>query len=257
MIRFLTFISRVREGMVCVSQLLDSLVVLGRIVTILPLLLILGLFMGKRSIGELPVFDFLVVLVLGSVVGADIADPNINHVHTVVAIIAIALLQKLIIYIKMNNRKLGKLLTFEPTIVIYDGQLLSKNLKQINYSIDNVLQMLREKDIFNMNEVELAVIEANGRMSVRVYAQKDVLKREDMSVYVSKNQYDIPLILDGEIQYDLLKQVKKDETWLVNKLAEVHIPDVRRVFLATLNNKEELYISLQDPHVQDPPPIEH
>ena len=59
--------------------MMDSLKVIGRIVTILPLLLIIGLYMGRRSIGELPVFDFLVILVLGAVVGADIADPKIDH----------------------------------------------------------------------------------------------------------------------------------------------------------------------------------
>lgn len=68
----------------------DSMKVLGRIVTILPLMLCMALFMGRRSIGELPVFDFLVILSLGAVVGADIADPEIEHIHTAVAIIAIA-----------------------------------------------------------------------------------------------------------------------------------------------------------------------
>lgn len=239
------------------SQLVDSFIVLGRIVTILPLLLLLGLFMGKRSIGELPVFDFLVVLVLGSVVGADIADPNINHIHTVVAIIAIALLQKFIIFLKMNNRKLGRLFTFEPTIVVYNGQFLIENLKNINYSIDNILQMLREKDVFNLNEVEMAIIEANGRMSVRLLPQKYGVKREDMSVQVPKQSYEIPIILDGEIQFDLLERLHKDESWLRKKLAEKHVPDVKRVFFASLNQKEELYISLQDFQPADVPPVDH
>jgi uncharacterized membrane protein YcaP (DUF421 family) len=83
-----------QNGGYAMDVLMDSVKVLGRIFTILPLLLFLGLYMGKRSIGEIPVFDFLVVLVLGSVVGADIADPKIDHIHTVVAMLAIALLQK-------------------------------------------------------------------------------------------------------------------------------------------------------------------
>lgn len=87
---------------------MDSLKVIGRIVTILPLMLAIGLFMGKRSIGELPVIDFLTVLVLGSVVGADIADPNIHHIHTVVAIMVIALLQKAIVLLKLKKQTIGK-----------------------------------------------------------------------------------------------------------------------------------------------------
>jgi len=239
------------------TDFMDSVMILGRIVTILPLLLLMGLFMGKRSIGELPVFDFLVVLVLGSVVGADIADPKINHVHTVVAIVAIALLQKFIIFLKMNNRKIGRLFTFEPTIVIYKGQFLTQNLKGIHYSIDNILQMLREKDVFNLDEVEMAIIEANGKMSVRLLPQKEVVKREDMGVKVESNSYEIPVILDGEFQYDLMDQISKSEEWLRNQLAKHHVPDVERVFYASINEKDELYISLKDYNPVDVPIVDH
>ncbi len=239
------------------SQLTDSLTVLGRIVTILPLLLMMGLFMGKRSIGELPVFDFLVVLVLGSVVGADIADPKINHIHTVVAIIAIALLQKFIIFLKMNNRKIGRLFTFEPTIVIYNGQFLMNNLKGINYSIDNILQMLREKDVFNINDVEMAIIEANGKMSVRLTPLKEAVIREDLNVQAPQHNYDIPVILDGEIQYNLLQHIRRDESWLREELTKQHVPDVKRVFFASVNEKEELFVSLKEYKPKNVPSIEH
>ena len=74
----------------------DILIVLARILTILPLLLFTTLFMGKRAIGEIPVFDFLIVIILGAVVGADIADPNIEHAPTFIAIIFIGLFQRVV-----------------------------------------------------------------------------------------------------------------------------------------------------------------
>lgn len=231
--------------------------VLGRIVTILPLLLFIGLFMGKRSIGEIPVFDFLVVLVLGSVVGADIADPKIHHFHTIVAIIAIALLQKLIVYVKMKNRAIGKLITFEPTIVIYNGQFLTENMRKVKYSFDNVLQMLREKDVFHVRDVEMAIIEANGNLSVRLVPHKNSVKREDMNITPTPHSYDIPVILDGEIQLDMLKRMNKDTDWLRQKLADQHIASVERVFFGSLTQSGELYISLKNEYPVDVPPIEH
>lgn len=90
----------------------DVALVLGRVVTILPLLLFVTLFMGKRAIGELPVFDFLIIITLGAVVGADIADPDIHHLSTVITIITIGILQKIVTNWKISNRKLRKLLTF-------------------------------------------------------------------------------------------------------------------------------------------------
>ncbi len=150
----------------------DSLLVLGRIVTILPLLLFMTLYMGKRAIGELPIFDYLIIITLGAVVGADIADPSIKHFPTAVAIIIIALFQRVITNWKITNRKIGRLLTFEPTVVIQNGKFLDKNLKKIRYSIDNILQMLREKNVFDISEVETAIIEANGALSVLKKTEK-------------------------------------------------------------------------------------
>ena len=165
----------------------------------------------------MPVFDFLVVLVLGSVVGADIANPNIDHIHTIVAMIAIALLQKFIVRTKLRNRKLGKLLTFEPTVVVYNGEIVEKNIKSIHYSIDNILQMLREKDVYHINDVELALIEANGVMSVKLKSEKENITREDFQLPYRGGGYDIPLILDGKLQKDILNVwIKTRNGWRTN-----------------------------------------
>lgn len=86
--------------------------------------------MGKRTIGELPVFDFLIIVTLGAVVGADIADPNIKHLPTVINIIGIGILQRIVANLKISNRKVGRLLIFEPTVVIQNGKFFDKNLKK-------------------------------------------------------------------------------------------------------------------------------
>ncbi len=175
----------------------DLFLVIGRIFTILPLLLAVAIFMGKRSIGELPIFDFLIVLTLGSVVGADIADPEIKHTHTVIAIISIGILQRMVARIKISNRKMGRVLTFEPTIVIQDGKLLRENLKEIRYSIDNILQMLREKDIFDVNEVETAIIESSGNLSVLKKPEKRFATLESIGQISSSSSIALPVIMEG------------------------------------------------------------
>lgn len=233
---------------------MDTLKVVGRILTILPLLLGVGLFMGKRSIGELPVFDFLVVLVLGSVVGADIADPKINHIHTVTAIIVIALLQKFIVWVKLRNRKIGKILTFEPTIVIFNGEMIEANIARIHYSIDNITQMLREQQAFILKDVELAIIEPNGQLSVKLRKEKEALTREDMGVPYKSGGYDVPLILDGQMQADLLFRMGRDQDWLQSVLGDIKVTDV---FYGALTSQGEFHFSLKGKKVEGLPPIEH
>lgn len=239
--------------------LIDSVKVIGRIVTILPFLLFLGLYMGKRSIGELPVFDFLVILVLGAVVGADIADPKINHIHTVVAMIAIAFLQKLVVYLKLKNRKIGRLLTFEPTIVLYKGEFLTENMKSVNYSIDNVLQMLREKEVFQAADVEIAIVEANGRLSVSLSPDKQPVRLSDMNITGKEAEFEIPVILDGQIQNEALKKLKKDKDWLVKQLKDKdkQISDESDIFYAGVNLKGNLNFTIKGRIKPDVPPIFH
>ncbi|SHH97900.1 DUF421 domain-containing protein [Virgibacillus chiguensis] len=239
---------------------LELLKILGRVVTILPLALFATLFMGKRSIGELPVFDFLVILTLGSVVGADIADPEVNHIYTAIAIVAIALLQKLVATWKINNRKIGRLLTFEPTMVIYQGQFLVKEMKKIQYPIDTILQMLRAQQIFNVKDVEIAIVEANGYLSIKLYPEKEAARVEHILTQQrsSAKGIDVPVVIDGTIYEHVLSSRKLNTTWLYQELERKNIFDVKDVFYAAVNDLNELHVSIRNTHnPQNLPPILH
>ncbi|SDQ10384.1 Uncharacterized membrane protein YcaP, DUF421 family [Virgibacillus subterraneus] len=235
----------------------ELLIILGRIVTILPLLLFVTIFMGKRAIGELPIFDFLIIVTLGAVVGADIADPNIHHLPTAFAIIAIAILQKIVAKWKISNRKIGKLLTFEPTIVIQNGKLLHKNMKQMRYSIDNILQMLREKSVFDLNEVETAIIEANGSLSVLKKASNHSVTAQDLGIVKTTSSITFPVIVEGNIYTNVLYSLKLDESWLMEQLASRNIDNLDDVFYASINYQHELQISLMEEQGTEVPPIRH
>ncbi|WP_306303211.1 DUF421 domain-containing protein [Amphibacillus sediminis] len=205
------------------NLLMDLVIVIGRIITILPLLLLVVLFMGKRAIGQLPVFDFIIIVILGAVVGADIADPSIDHLPTAFAIIILGVIQRLITNWKLKNHKVRAILTFEPTVVIYQGTILEKNLKKIRFSIDNILPMLREKDVFDLNEVELGVIEPNGELSV--------LKKPTGSQI---NQISYPVIIDGQICIETLSSLNLNQQWLEQQLTQLNISTSRKSFLLSL-----------------------
>lgn len=243
--------------MTAVELILDLVKVMLRIVTILPLMLLVTLFMGKRSIGELPVFDFLVILTLGSVVGADIADPEIHHFPTIGAIIGIALLQKLIAWWKIKNRKVGRYLSFEPTLVIYEGQFHIHNMRKISYSIDNVLQMLRQKDVFRVEDVHFALVEANGDLSVKLKPDKEIAKVEHVKGSPALNAIEFTVIIDGEIQKEALQYKGLNEAWLREELLMQKIADVQEVFYASVNEQNRLHVCLKTPDKTVTLPIFH
>ncbi|WP_372631411.1 DUF421 domain-containing protein [Cohnella sp.] len=232
----------------------DAMLVTGRIVTIFPLMLILGLFMGKRSIGELPVFDFLVIIALGAVVGADIADPKIEHVHTAVSIVLIGLLQRVVSALTLKSRKFGKLITFEPTVVVHQGNFIVNNLKKMRFSIDNILQMLREKDIFHLGDVELAVLEANGKLTVYKTDLKSVPTFEDLGLVKQRSGLSYPLIIEGNVNEKTLSYLKKDLLWLESQL-KMKGRRLNEIFYASVDELGDLHISGQA--AGSPPPIRH
>ncbi|RSL30147.1 DUF421 domain-containing protein [Salibacterium salarium] len=236
------------------NTMMELLVVAGRVITILPLLLIMAIFMGKRAIGELPIFDFLIVLTLGSVVGADIADPSIQHLHTAVAIILIAVLQRFVAILKLKNRDIGKYITFEPTIIIQNGILIRENLEKIRYSVDNVLEALREKDVFDVNEVETAIVEANGSLSVLKKPRNKTVTLEDINIVNKTSSLAFPVIIEGKIHHSVLTKLNINETWLKNQLKSKNIIDETDVFFASINRDMQLHITLKEENdVQIPP----
>ncbi len=198
--------------------------------------------MGKRSIGELPVFDFLIIITLGSVVGADIADPKVEHIHTAMAVIGIALLQKLISILIIKYRKVGKALTFEPTIVIMDGEFKVENLRKIHYSIDNILQMLREKEVFDISVVNLGIIESNGKISVYKKVNKSPVLREDIGVESLEDRLPNPVIIEGKVDHDTLAGVGTNEAWIMEQLGAKGLK-LEDVFFASLTADLKLHVS--------------
>lgn len=210
--------------------------------------------MGKRAIGELPVFDVLTVITLGSVVGADIADPNVEHLHTVYAIILIGVFTRLVAKVKLNNRNIGKWITFDPTVVIQDGRIIYKNVKQIHFTIDNILSMLREKDIFDISDVQTAVIEGNGTLSVLKKPQKSTVTLEDLNIHQSVAAISFPVIVEGHVYQSVLHELGTDGAWLHEELKKQGVSSVDEVFLGTLDIQKNLQVSLkEDSSIQIPP----
>lgn len=235
------------------ETIFELTIVIFRIATILPLLLVVTLFMGKRSIGELPIFDFLIIMTLASVTGADIADPNIEHFPTVVAIIFFGLLQKFVTVLILKKRWIGKAITFEPTVVIEDGVLLIKNIEEIKYSIDNILQMLREKDIFDLAMVKIAIVEANGKLTVQKITKHDEVTLDDLDLDRDSTGIAYPVIIEGSVYPSVLKNLGYTVSWLQNKLKEDGVKQMSDIVFASITDKGDLHISLKNATMKGPP----
>ncbi|HZG57614.1 DUF421 domain-containing protein [Paenibacillus sp.] len=205
----------------------DLWLVVSRATTAFPLMLLAALFMGKRSVGELPVFDLLVVLTLGSIVAADIVDPRIDHAHTAAAIVMVVVLERLFSWAAVRFRRFRMVTSFEATVVVYEGKLLSRNIGSIRYTVDNVLQMLRDKGVFDLGLVQMAIVEGNGKLTV--------LRRGE--------PYSFTVVVEGVVNDEPLRRQGLSREWLEQRLREQGIASVDDVFYAALSEDGALRAS--------------
>ncbi len=222
----------------------EYVIIFFRILSIMTLLLFSTIFiMGKRPIGELPVFDFLSIIVLASIVGADIADPEIAHMPTAFAVVILALFQRVISHMMMKSNKLRKLISFEPTVIIEKGRLIDKNIKKINYSLDDILMLLREKDIFDLTKIDYGIIESSGNLSILKKPEYEHITVKDMKIVSPKTNISYSVVIDGKVQKDKIEALGFSEESLLNILKEQGIGKYDEIFYASMNTRGELYIS--------------
>jgi uncharacterized membrane protein YcaP (DUF421 family) len=224
---------------------MDYLVVLGRIVTVIPLLVIMTLLMGKRHVGELRIFDFIIAVTIGAVAGADIADPAIRHGPTAFAIILLALLHMAVTYGILQNRTFAHLVSLEPIIVMKNGQILKSHMQRARLPLDTLLELLREKGVFNLNQVEFAIIEPDGKLSVLKKSKEQPVTPGDLNLPTQYKGMAIPLVVEGRVFEKGLQSAGLAETWLLEKLAGQGL-NVQEVFFAELNSDGSLHISREE-----------
>ncbi len=169
------------------------------------LILIIFRLMGKREIGELSVFDLVVNIMIAEMAVMAIEETTTVMLHSVASIIVLMMIQITMARLSLKSKKFRDLVDGSPTIIINQGKIDEKAMRQQRYNFDDLLQQLREKDIHNIADVEFAILEPSGKLSV---FEKD--KMED--------DITLPLIIDGKIQMDHLRRIKQTELWMKQQL---------------------------------------
>lgn len=232
---------------------MDYVAIPVRIVTVMGVLLLMTLLVGRRQVGELPVFDFAVAITIGSVAGADIADLSIPHLPTVYAVFVMTLLQIIFSRYIIGSRKFGKMVTFEPVVVIQEGRLLKRNLRKIRYSLDMLMYQLRQNNVFSLQEVEYAVIEPNGGLSVQKKSFKRPVTTEDLGLTPKPASIALPVIADGRVFTGVLDYLAMDYEDLLTKLREEGYSSPQGVFYASLEDDKTLYVAGQEEQLKGLP----
>lgn len=218
------------------------------------LALVLLRLTGRKSISQLNYFDFLTVNMIGGLFSSYITDPEQNP-DILLAPMAIIALDLLADRTAIKSRSARKLLEGKPVVFIKNGNIIEKNITKMHYNIAEVLAALRNQGIYNLSEVEFAVLEIDGKISVLKKSQHRPLTPKDINVPTQYEGLSSIVVSDGKILSKNLQNNNLNRDWLENKLKEQGINDISRIFLASLATDGSLYVDLKDSSTDNTTPI--
>ncbi len=228
----------------------EGLVVIVRSIISFFTLLIFAKLLGKQQISQLTFFDYVLGITIGSIAAELTANLANRAWPQWVGLLCWAALGYLMELITMKWRYAAKYIEGEPTIVIMNGKIMENALRKMQYRVSDIMELLRNKDVFDLNQVDFAIIEPNGQLSVLKKAEYEPLTAKDMKINKKSSGISTELIYDGILIEENLQQLNKNKKWLINQLKEQGIKDVSEVFLATLNPGGSLYIDKYDDHIK-------
>ncbi len=207
---------------------MDYIIVLERTVLFYVIITFLYRFMGKREVGQLGIVDLIVSILIAELAAISIDNREESVFLSIIPIIVLVLIQIVMSYISLKNAKVRDAFDGTPSVMINRGVVNFKEMVRQRYNLDDLLTQLREQHIRTIEEVDYAILESSGKLSV---FQKENNKFGD---------YPLPLILDGVIQPETLTQIKKSNTWIERTLKDYQVK-IEDVFYAFYKNKG-LYI---------------
>lgn len=206
------------------------------------LILLVTRLVGKTQLGQLTVSDFVNAIVIGSIGAAAVTDLKENGWYYVFGLLLFGLLTIGAEYIAMKYRPARKLLEGEPTVIIHNGKILEDNMRKLIYHVDDLTMQLRDKGVFNIADVEFAVLEPNGKLSVLLKSQKQPLTPQDLQLPTKYQGIPSEMIIDGIVIQQNLKQNNLTEEWLYQELEKQGIKSVQEVMYASLDTEGKLYV---------------
>jgi Predicted membrane protein len=227
----------------------EGLVVLVRSIISFFSLLIFTKILGKQQISQLTFFDYALGITIGSIAATLTTDLSSRAWPHFVGLFVWAFLGYLMQLITEKWRYAAKYIEGEPTIIIMNGKIMEDALKKMKYTAADIMGLLRIKDVFDLSQVDFAIIEPNGQLSVLKKPEYEPLTPKDMSIVKAPSGISTELIYDGVLIGQNLKQLNKSEKWLMDQLKMHEVKDISDVFLATLTPSGSLFIDKYDDHM--------
>jgi len=202
--------------------------------------------MGKRQIGELQPFELAIAIMISEIASVPMQNTGIPLVQGILPIITLLIAQFLLSFISLKSVRARGFICGKPSILIENGKIIEQNLREEVFTLNDLLEQLRIKDIPNIADVEFAILETNGQLSVIPKSQKRPVCPEDLNIPTKYEGLPLDLIIDGSLMRKNLEKTQLDEAWLMSELQKSGIDSIKDVLFATLNTDGTLYLQRKE-----------
>lgn len=198
--------------------------------------------LGKKQVSQLSLFDYVVGISIGNFAAEISINVDTQYINGVVALIVFGLVALAISWATMKSIRLRRFFMGTPTLLIQNGKIIDRNLKKVKFDINDMLEECRNNNYFDISEIEYAIMEANGKLSILPKAENKPLTPKDMNLKVDKSSLCANVIIDSHYMMNNLKNMHKTKEWLDQELKIKGYKDLDKILLATLDVNEKLVV---------------
>lgn len=224
----------------------EIILILIRSVIAFLVLLILTRLMGKKQISQMTFFDYVVGITIGSIAAAVSVDQNVKMIDGIVSTLIWGLFTIMLSAIALKSYGFRKLVEGEPMVLVRRGKVLEDNLRKARMDATELMENLRENRVFSLADVEFAVLETNGQLSVMKKTDLEPVTPRDLQLDVTLKREPRIVIIDGNVMRKTLGSLGYSEKWLLQKIREQGARSFKDVFLAQIDSVGNVYVDLYD-----------
>jgi uncharacterized membrane protein YcaP (DUF421 family) len=222
-----------------------------RTITALFLLLFIARMLGKQTLSNMTFHDFVSGITLGAVAANLAFNEKISAWYIILSLVVIGVTSYISTVMAIKSRKLRKWISGSPTVLIEDGHILDGNMGKAKYTIDMLNQSLREKEIFNIEEVEYALLEDNGKLSVLKKDEYHFVTKKDLKLAANKSFFPVELIMDAVVIEENLERNGIEKEWLMKELKK-RGKKLSDVFYAVLGTRQQIVFDFYKDQIIQP-----
>lgn len=211
-----------------------------RVIILYILVLIVMRLMGKREIGQLQPFELAIAIMIADLASIPMADTGIPITSGIIPILALLLLHVLISIINLKSIKVREFISGKPRILIYRGKLDEQALKKERITINELQERLRDREVVNIGDVEYAILETSGQITVILKPDKRTITPKDFNIMPEYEGISYDLVIDGKIMDDNLRKIGRDIIWL-NKQIEKFGIKPKEALIVTLDGSNQIF----------------